>query len=207
MTRLSNEERRAVIENFCNRVSEGVAIDEKWKRQMIDASAPKLPDNPTPEQLDAWIELADLVSDPTFVESLRSNAKEVWGKFDMTAMRRAGDEVAATAKHAIDRSVAPESEEAQQIWNATARRWRQPGAEPSTIHPVAGCETASSVTIREPHDTGNWSQRSTGRRAWPARSRSRSGSQRRCCIISRDLVLATSPNGPNTAFYATLRYS
>jgi DNA-binding transcriptional MerR regulator len=115
VTRLSNEERKAVIEGFYNRISEGIPIDEKWKRRMIDASAPQLPDNPTPEQLDAWIELAELVSDPTFVESLRNTAKEVWGKFDMTAMRRASDEVAAAAKDAIARSVAPESAEGKQI--------------------------------------------------------------------------------------------
>jgi DNA-binding transcriptional MerR regulator len=115
VTRLSNEERKAVIEGFYNRISEGIPVDEKWKRRMIDASAPQLPDNPTPEQLDAWIELAELVSDPTFVESLRNTAKEVWGKFDMTAMRRASDEVAAAAKDAIARSAAPESAEGKQI--------------------------------------------------------------------------------------------
>lgn len=115
VTRLSNEERKAVIETFYDRVSEGIPIDETWKRRMIEASAPKLPDNPTPEQLDAWIELAELVSDATFMESLRANAKEVWGKFDMNAMRRAGDEVAAAAKDALARSVAPETEEARKV--------------------------------------------------------------------------------------------
>lgn len=115
VTRLSNAERKAVIENFYDRVSEGIPVDEKWKRQMVDASAPRLPDNPTPEQLDAWIELADLVSDPTFIESLRTDAKEVWGKFDMTAMRRAGDEVAAAAKEALRRSLPPESDAAKEI--------------------------------------------------------------------------------------------
>jgi DNA-binding transcriptional MerR regulator len=115
VTRLSNEERKAVIERFFDRVSEGIPIDETWKRRMIDATAPKLPDNPTPAQLDAWIELAEIVSDPAFIENLRENAKEVWGKFDMEAMRRAGDEVAAAAKDALSRSVPPESEEAKRI--------------------------------------------------------------------------------------------
>lgn len=115
VTRLSNEERKAVIQGFYDRVSEGIPIDEKWKRSMVEASAPKLPDNPTPEQLDGWIELAEMVSDPTFVENLRSSAREVWGKFDMTAMRRAGDEVAAAARDAVARSVPPEADEARQI--------------------------------------------------------------------------------------------
>ena len=115
VTRLSNEERKSVIETFYNRLSEGIPIDEGWKRQMIEASAPKLPDNPTPEQLDAWLELAELVADPAFIESLRKSAKEVWGKFDMTAMRGASDEVAAAAKDAMARRVSPQSEEAKAI--------------------------------------------------------------------------------------------
>jgi DNA-binding transcriptional MerR regulator len=115
VTRLSNEERKAVIETFYQRISEGIPIEEKWKRQMIEASSPKLPDQPTPEQLDAWIEMAELVSDPTFVEALRANAKEVWGKFDMAAMRQANDEVAAAAKEALARGAPPESAEAKEI--------------------------------------------------------------------------------------------
>jgi DNA-binding transcriptional MerR regulator len=115
VTRLSNEERKAVIERFYDRVSEGIPIDESWKRRMIDASAPRLPDDPTPAQIDAWIELAEIVSDPTFIENLRRDAKDVWGKFDMEAMRRAGDEAAAAAKDALARSMAPESDEAQRI--------------------------------------------------------------------------------------------
>ena len=115
VTRLSNEERRAVIEGFYDRVSEGIPIDEQWKRQMIEASAPKLPDNPSPEQLDAWIELANLVADPTFVQSLRESAKDVWGKFDMAAMRRASDDVMIAAKDAVARGATPESAEAKAV--------------------------------------------------------------------------------------------
>jgi DNA-binding transcriptional MerR regulator len=115
VTRLSNAERKAIIEKFYDRVSEGVPIDASWKRDMIEASAPRLPDNPTAEQLDAWIELAEIVSDPTFVENLRQNAKEVWGKFDVAAMRRASDDAAAAAKDALAHGVAPESFEARAI--------------------------------------------------------------------------------------------
>jgi DNA-binding transcriptional MerR regulator len=115
MIRLSDDERKAVIERFYDRVSEGIPIDEAWKRRMVDASTPKLPDNPTPAQLDAWIELAETVSDPAFIEHLRENAKAVWGKFDMAALRRANDEVAAAAEDALARSIRPESEAARQI--------------------------------------------------------------------------------------------
>jgi DNA-binding transcriptional MerR regulator len=115
MTRLSNEERKAAVERFYDRVSEGIPIEEVWKRRMIDATTPKLPDDPTPSQLDAWIELAEIMSDPTFIETLRRGAKEVWGKFDMEAMRLASDEVAASARDALARSMAPASQEARHI--------------------------------------------------------------------------------------------
>jgi DNA-binding transcriptional MerR regulator len=115
VTRLSNEERTAVIEGFYDRVSEGIPIDEKWKQEMVHASAPKLPDNPTPEQLDAWIELAEILADPKFVENMRANAKDVWGRVDMTAFRQANDEAAAEARSALARGVAPESEEAKAV--------------------------------------------------------------------------------------------
>jgi DNA-binding transcriptional MerR regulator len=115
VTRLSNEERKAVIEQFYDRVSDGIPIDEAWKRRMTEASTPKLPDDPTPAQLDAWIELAEIVSDPAFIENTRKNAKAVWGRFDMEALRHANDEVAASAKDALARSIPPESEEARYI--------------------------------------------------------------------------------------------
>jgi DNA-binding transcriptional MerR regulator len=113
VTRLSNEERKAVIEGFYDRLSEGIPMDEGWKRRMIEASTPKLAEDPTPAQLDAWVELAEMVSDPKFVENLRESAKDVCGKTDMEAMRRAGDEAASLARDAGARAVAPESDEAK----------------------------------------------------------------------------------------------
>lgn len=41
VTRLTNEERKAVSEGFYERVSAGVAMDDAWKRRMIEASAPR----------------------------------------------------------------------------------------------------------------------------------------------------------------------
>lgn len=99
--RLSNDERRAVIEKFYERVSEGIPIDDAWKKKMVGASTPDLPENPTPAQLDAWIELAELVSDPSFVENLRASAKEVWDKkIDVNVLRAANEAAAKSAASA-----------------------------------------------------------------------------------------------------------
>lgn len=116
VTRLSNEERKAVIERFYQRVWEGIPMDQEWMREMIEASTPKLPDEPTPEQIDAWIELSELVADPTFLENMRARAAEVWKDgFDVAAYKRASDEAIREAREALDRGVAPAAAEAAAI--------------------------------------------------------------------------------------------
>jgi hypothetical protein len=83
---------------------------------MIEASTPRLPDHPTPEQLDAWIELAELVSDPSFVENLRASAKEVWDrKIDMNALRIANETAAKAASETRARGLSPTSTEAGEM--------------------------------------------------------------------------------------------
>jgi DNA-binding transcriptional MerR regulator len=116
VTRLTNEERKKVIEDFYAQVSEGIPIDPAWQKKMIEASAPRLPDNPTPAQLDAWIELAELLADSTFIERLRENAKEVWGRgIDLALMRKANEETGAAAAAACARGVKPKSEEGRAV--------------------------------------------------------------------------------------------
>jgi hypothetical protein len=39
--------------------------------ERMRSAAPELPDDPAPEQVDAWIELAELVQDPAFKASIR----------------------------------------------------------------------------------------------------------------------------------------
>lgn len=110
VTRLTNEERTKVIETFYARISEGIPVDETWKQKMIGASTPTLPENPTQAQLDAWIELAELVQDPSFVEYLRTSTKETWErKVDVAALREANEAAAKAASLARARGDAPES--------------------------------------------------------------------------------------------------
>jgi hypothetical protein len=119
VTRLSNEERKAMITRFYEQVAEGIPIDKQWMRAMIEASSPKLPDEPTPAQLDAWVELAEIVSDRNFVESLRESARDAWRPgFDVSAMRAANDEALARATEARAHGVAPESDDAKPIVDA-----------------------------------------------------------------------------------------
>jgi len=116
VTRLSQEERKALIESFYEKVAEGIPIDKQWMREKIEASAPRLPDEPTPDQIDAWVELAEIVSDPTFVESLRVNAKEVWQRgLDVDRLQAINTEAVTAAAAARAAGAAPESAKAAAV--------------------------------------------------------------------------------------------
>jgi DNA-binding transcriptional MerR regulator len=116
VTKLTNDERMAMIESFQKRVAEGHSFDDAWRTKMFGAAAPRLPDNPTSAQLDAWIELAELVSDPSFVESLRQSTQQIQDKgIDVNGLRLANEGVAAAASAARARNVSPTSEEGHRV--------------------------------------------------------------------------------------------
>ncbi|XXX81835.1 MerR family transcriptional regulator [Sorangium sp. So ce134] len=114
--RLTGEGRRAVIEGFYEDVTAGVSADRAWVQAMIDEHTPKLPDEPTREQLDAWIDLCELVSSRELVASLRAQAAEVWtADLDLAETQRALREAEREARAALDRGLGPEHPEAAEI--------------------------------------------------------------------------------------------
>ena len=133
MTTLSRTERLRVVERFYDQVAHGTNVDPKWMRQMIEASIPELPDDPTPEQCDAWIELSGILGDPDFVASMRASAKDTWGTntkgsghgtFDADDYQRETDRLMAKAKQAIADGHEPTSE----LGQALAREWQETSA-------------------------------------------------------------------------------
>jgi DNA-binding transcriptional MerR regulator len=73
---MPDEERDRLIDEFWTEVSTGWEPPERmmeWWR----AARPELPDHPTATQLEAWIELADLVRDPGVREAVRHELHEV----------------------------------------------------------------------------------------------------------------------------------
>lgn len=111
MTKLSRDERRSVVERFYQKVSHGTKIDPAWMRQMIEASVPELPDDPTPEQCDAWIELSGILNDPTFVASMIANAGDTWSntRFDPDDWQRQSQPLLGKARDAITQRLEPAS--------------------------------------------------------------------------------------------------
>lgn len=125
VTRISNEERKAVVERFFDEVMGDLPVDESFKTMML-TSVPDLPEEPTSEQLDAWVELAEMLADKGFVANLRAMTEQSWGgdakpEFDQAAyhqgywqlmteagaMRENGvDPIDALATPLVDRFVA-----------------------------------------------------------------------------------------------------
>lgn len=106
----TNEDRRKLHERFFKSVYEGLPVDRHMASSLMEASMPSLPDEPTGEQLDAWIELSEIVADPRFVEWKRG-VEKTWLEdvVDMAADRAASQQATAEAREVIDRGVSPDS--------------------------------------------------------------------------------------------------
>lgn len=74
LARLSDEERRRIITDFIDESFAGLDLSPDFEAKMRSA-LPELPDDPEPEQVDAWVELAELVGDPDFRASVRRMAE------------------------------------------------------------------------------------------------------------------------------------
>ncbi|MEU6034298.1 MerR family transcriptional regulator [Actinomadura sp. NPDC047616] len=70
LVRLSDEERRRIIADFLDEVFEGLDVIPEFAAKMR-AGIPELPDDPSPAQVEAWVELAELVQDPDFRARIR----------------------------------------------------------------------------------------------------------------------------------------
>jgi DNA-binding transcriptional MerR regulator len=76
LTRLDAADRRRLLEHFWDRVTDG--LPEAGRDRLRPAGIPDLPLEPTSEQLDAWLELAQLVSDEDFIATTQANTAWLW---------------------------------------------------------------------------------------------------------------------------------
>lgn len=67
---MSDEDRRDLIDRFWDEMVEGLDVNDEFYSRMRSAK-PELPDDPSAEQLEAWIEFAELVQDPEFRQLIR----------------------------------------------------------------------------------------------------------------------------------------
>jgi hypothetical protein len=73
LAQLSAAERRQLITDFIDDTFHGLDLGPDFLPMMRNAM-PDLPDEPTRDQVSAWVELAELVQDPSFRSSLRQTA-------------------------------------------------------------------------------------------------------------------------------------
>ena len=97
---LSAAERRHIIGAFVEEVFAGLPADAAVRARM-EAAPPDLPEDPAPEQIDAWIELARLVQDPAFRARVRAMAQRAAGEpADGDAVARSPATGRAVGEHA-----------------------------------------------------------------------------------------------------------
>lgn len=113
LARLSVAERRQVITDFTGEVFAG--LDPSPARSPRWAAAPDLPDDPSAEQVEAWVELAELAGDRSFRDRIRQQVTEIGVQVQadcwLVDLGQAQDE----AEAAWRRGVPPDSAEAARI--------------------------------------------------------------------------------------------
>ncbi|MGW1556675.1 MerR family transcriptional regulator [Streptomyces sp. NPDC002144] len=119
LARLSAAERRRIMEEFVEEMFHGLDLADPDVRERMRSTAVNLPDNPTPEQVDAWVELAELVQDPEFRARMRRAAElNHAGRGPDTpagASRWFAKRLVELVGNARERGIAPESPEADQV--------------------------------------------------------------------------------------------
>ncbi|AUG79402.1 MerR family transcriptional regulator [Kitasatospora sp. MMS16-BH015] len=73
LAKLTDRERRRLITDFIDEAFDGLDVGPEFIAKMRQAM-PELPEDPTPEQADAWVELAELVQDEDFRAGIRRAA-------------------------------------------------------------------------------------------------------------------------------------
>ncbi|MGI9097526.1 MAG: MerR family transcriptional regulator [Solirubrobacteraceae bacterium] len=121
LAQLSDDERRRIVAEFVDDVFDGLDADPGIVARMR-AATPELPDDPSDEQIEAWIELAELVADDDFRARIRQMARRSAADRatpaegpDPATARDAAGVVAERAGAALAAGIEPESDAARPV--------------------------------------------------------------------------------------------
>ncbi|WP_406044952.1 MerR family transcriptional regulator [Micromonospora sp. NBC_00898] len=136
LAKLSEEERRRLVGEFLDTVFGGLDADAGFvgiRRSMT----PELPDEPGAEQVEAWVELAELSQDPDFRASIRRMAEQhaaERARVDDPVVRR---DAAALVRDLVGPALAagldPASPEADPVVAAVTARYAQLSGRPDDV--------------------------------------------------------------------------
>lgn len=110
LTTLTAEERRRILDDYLDAVFEG---EPSPVADRLRLGAPELPDDPSAEQVAAWVELVELLRDPHYIEASRRMAGQ--GRNDTDEPEGIGFPVqtlSAQAGAAVRAGINPASDEA-----------------------------------------------------------------------------------------------
>lgn len=128
LAKLSDDERRRLVNDFIDDTFGGLEANPDFVALMRSAM-PELPDDPQPEQVDAWVELAELTQDPDFRASVRRMAQHQANERaqgDTTGLHQELTEaVRDRVGHALDAGITPASAEAVPIVRDLTARYAQ----------------------------------------------------------------------------------
>jgi DNA-binding transcriptional MerR regulator len=119
LARLSAAERRRIVEEFVDEMFHGLDTADPVVQERLRNTAADLPDDPTPEQVDAWVELAEMLQDHRFRAEMRAAAE-----FNAADRGHGAAEGASLwfarrlvqlAGEARERGIAPEAPEAEAV--------------------------------------------------------------------------------------------
>jgi len=152
LARLTATERAALINDFLDRVGagtppEGIDAAEELRRMAV----PDLPDDPTVEQLDAWLELATIATDPDFRRRLRASMEDFWASvpdgFDQRRWHDAMRALTTEAMESVLAGMAPDDPGAARFVAAfaaaAAEAFRRPDTAAFRAELLAGYEAGA----------------------------------------------------------------
>lgn len=118
LAKLSDEERNRIVIDFIEETFGGLDANPEFVA-MMRAAMPELPDDPAPEQVDAWVELAELVQDPDFRARVRRMAEHQASERHTGFQDGLHHELTETIRTKVENAVAaghaPESPEAARV--------------------------------------------------------------------------------------------
>lgn len=126
LARLSAQERHRLVTDFLDAVFDGMAAGPAYPGIMRSLT-PELPDEPSTEQVRAWMELAELAQDPDFRASLQRLVRQYDADHDVPALPRP-DAVAVArdaAAPALAAGIDPSAPAADSVVAAVTGRYAQ----------------------------------------------------------------------------------
>ncbi|MEV7021789.1 MerR family transcriptional regulator [Kitasatospora sp. NPDC093558] len=133
LAKLSDAERRRLIGDFIDDTFGGLDANADFV-DMLRSAMPELPDDPEPDQVDAWVELAELAQDPDFRAAVRRMAEyqaAERARGDATGLHHDLTEtVRETIGRALDTGIAPTSVEAGRITATLTARYAETFGRP-----------------------------------------------------------------------------